>query len=33
MQLLPVINTPQNKVFQCFLTMLGQMVHAVLLKN
>ena len=33
MQLLPIINTPQNKVFQCFLTMLGQMVHTPLVQQ
>ncbi len=33
MQLINLINTPQNKVFQYFLTILGQMVHSDLVRQ
>ncbi len=33
MQLISLINTPQNKVFQYFLTILGQMVHSDLVRQ
>ena len=33
MQLTSIINTPQNKIFQYFLSMLGKMVHADLIRQ
>ena len=33
MQMLSSINTPQNKVFQHFLAVIGKMVHADLVRQ